>query len=86
MANREDHHKNNLVGSSPADFEKLGNAEMTVVLNAVSSGTVTVAKKGGKIVVEAAKKVKLKADFDPSLNVQTNGFLYRLKRHLKLLI
>ncbi|MER8254199.1 DNA/RNA non-specific endonuclease [Acinetobacter nosocomialis] len=66
--------KNNLVGSSPADFEKLGNAEMTVVLNAVSSGTVTVAKKGGKIVVEAAKKVKLKADFDPSLNVQTNGF------------
>ncbi|QEH31298.1 hypothetical protein FRD49_06300 [Acinetobacter nosocomialis] len=47
---------------------------MTVVLNAVSSGTVTVAKKGGKIVVEAAKKVKLKADFDPSLNVQTNGF------------
>ncbi|WP_309455265.1 DNA/RNA non-specific endonuclease [Acinetobacter sp.] len=66
--------KGNLVGNSPADFEKMGNAEMTTVLNAVSSGTVTVAKKGGKIVVEAAKKVKLKADFDPSLNVQTNGF------------
>ncbi|HHP0405572.1 DNA/RNA non-specific endonuclease [Acinetobacter baumannii] len=64
----------NLVGNSPAEFEKLGNAEMTTVLNAVSAGTVTVAKKGGKIVVEAAKKVKLKADFDPSLNVQTNGF------------
>ncbi|EPG8853588.1 DNA/RNA non-specific endonuclease [Acinetobacter baumannii] len=47
---------------------------MTTVLNAVSAGTITVAKKGGKIVVEAAKKVKLKGDFDPSLNVQTNGF------------
>ncbi|MDC5432924.1 filamentous hemagglutinin N-terminal domain-containing protein [Acinetobacter baumannii] len=75
----------NLVGNSPAEFEKLGNAEMTTVLNAVSAGTVTVAKKGGKIVVEAAKKVKLKADFDPSLNVQTNGFSLPPKTTLKVI-
>lgn len=75
----------NLVGNSPAEFEKLGNAEMTTVLNAVSAGTITVAKKGGKIVVEAAKKVKLKADFDPSLNVQTNGFSLPPKTTLKVI-
>jgi filamentous hemagglutinin len=55
--------KVNAVGDSPAEFEKLGNAEMTTVLNGISAllsaGTVTVAKKGGKIVVEAAKDANL---------------------------
>ena len=60
MANREDHHKNNLVGSSPADFEKLGNAEMTVVLNAVSSGTVTVAKKEAKLLLRLLRRLNLR--------------------------
>jgi len=53
--------KGNLVGNSPADFEKLGNAEMTTALNglsaAISAGTVTVAKKGGGIVIEAVKNI-----------------------------
>ena len=55
--------KVNAVGDSPAEFEKLGNAEMTTALNGISAllsaGTVTVAKKGGKIVVEAAKDANL---------------------------
>ncbi|WP_445117105.1 EndoU domain-containing protein [Acinetobacter sp. WZC-1] len=61
----------NTAGDTPAEFEKLGNVEMTVALNtltaAISAGAVTVAKKGGKIVLG------LKADFDPNLNVQVNG-------------
>ncbi|MDO7211697.1 DNA/RNA non-specific endonuclease [Acinetobacter nosocomialis] len=68
----------NTVGDTPAEFEKLGEADMALALNTlsglVSAGTVTVAKKGGKIVIDASKTIKLKADFDPSLNVQTNGF------------
>ena len=67
----------NTVGDTPAEFEKLGEADMALSLNALaglmSAGTVTVAKKGGKIVIDASKTIKLKADFDPSLNVQTNG-------------
>ena len=63
--------KGNLVGSSTSDFEKLGQAEMSATLNTLSgflsAGAVTVAKKGGKIVLG------LKADFDPNLNVQVNG-------------
>ena len=54
--------KGNLVGSNPAEFEKLGNAEMTLALNglsaALSAGTVTVVKKGATITVEAVKSIK----------------------------
>ncbi len=54
--------KGNLVGSSPAEFEKMGNAEMTTALNglsaAISAGTVTVVKKGATITVEAVKNIK----------------------------
>ncbi|WP_287912431.1 hypothetical protein [Acinetobacter sp.] len=53
--------KGNLVGSSPAEFEKMGNAEMTTALNglsaAISAGTVTVVKKGATITVEAVKNI-----------------------------
>ncbi|EOR07411.1 hypothetical protein F896_01784 [Acinetobacter genomosp. 15BJ] len=67
----------NTVGDTPAEFEKLGEADMALSLNAltglISAGSVTVVKKGGKVVIEAAKKVKLKADFDQNLNVQVNG-------------
>ena len=63
--------KENIAGNSSADFEKLGQAETSAVLNSLSGllsgGAVTVAKKGGKIVLG------LKADFDPNLNVQVNG-------------
>ena len=69
--------KENIAGNSSADFEKLGQAETSAVLNSLSGllsgGAVSVAKKGGKVVIEAAKKVKLKADFDQNLNVQVNG-------------
>lgn len=44
----------NMTGDTTADFEKLGNAEMATALNglsAISAGTVTVAKKGGGIIV-----------------------------------
>ncbi|MEB6478665.1 two-partner secretion domain-containing protein [Acinetobacter vivianii] len=63
--------KENIAGNSPADFERLGKAETSAVLNTLSGllsgGAVAVAKKGGKIVLG------LKADFDPNLNVQVNG-------------
>ena len=63
--------KENIAGNSSADFEKLGQAETSAVLNSLSGllsgGAVSVAKKGGKIVLG------LKADFDPNLNVQVNG-------------
>ena len=62
--------KGNLVGSSPAEFEKMGNAEMTTALNglsaAISAGTVTVAKKGSVIVIEAAKSTKRILQNDPA--------------------
>ena len=57
--------KENIAGNSSADFEKLGQAETSAVLNSLSGllsgGAVSVAKKGGKIVLG------LKADFDPKL-------------------
>lgn len=62
--------KGNLVGSSPAEFEKMGNAEMTTALNvlsaALSAGTVTVVKKGGTVVIEAAKSTKRILQNDPA--------------------
>jgi len=62
--------KVNAVGDSPAEFEKLGNAEMTTALNGISAllsaGTVTVAKKGGGIVIEATKSVKRILQNDPA--------------------
>ncbi|AMW79368.1 hypothetical protein AMD27_10980 [Acinetobacter sp. TGL-Y2] len=48
----------------------MGNAEMTTVLNglsvAISAGTVMVAKKGGGIVIEAAKSTKRILQNDPA--------------------
>ena len=62
--------KVNAVGDSPAEFEKLGNAEMTTALNGISAllsaGTVTVAKKGDGIVIEATKSVKRILQNDPA--------------------
>ncbi|MBU3848488.1 MAG: hypothetical protein H9855_16275 [Candidatus Acinetobacter avistercoris] len=53
--------KVNLVGDKTSDFEKLGNAEMTTALyalsGAVTAGTVTVVKKGATITVEAIKNI-----------------------------
>ncbi len=71
----------NTVGDTPAEFEKLGNVEMTVSLNAltaaISAGTVTVAKKGGGIVIEAAKDINRVLKNDPaklpSVNVSSSG-------------
>lgn len=60
----------NAVGDTPADFEKLGNAEMTAVLNGISglltAGTVTVVKKGGTITIEAVKNIKRVLQNDPA--------------------
>ena len=60
----------NIVGDTPAEFEKLGEADMTVALNvvsaAISAGGVTVAKKGGTVVIEAAKDVKRVLQNDPA--------------------
>lgn len=54
--------KVNAVGDTPAEFEKLGNAEMTAALNvlsgAFSAGIVTVSVKAGKIIVVAGKNLK----------------------------
>ena len=54
--------KVNLVGDKTSDFEKLGNAEMTTALyalsGAVTAGTVILVKKGATITVEAVKNVK----------------------------
>ena len=51
----------NALGSTPAEFERLGNAQMTTALNglstALSAGTVTVVKKGATITVEAVKNI-----------------------------
>nr|WP_228704193.1 VENN motif pre-toxin domain-containing protein [Acinetobacter gyllenbergii] len=71
----------NTVGDTPAEFEKLGNVEMTVSLNAltaaISAGTVTVAKKGGGIVIEAAKDINRVLKNDPaklpSVKVSSSG-------------
>ncbi|MCT9978149.1 VENN motif pre-toxin domain-containing protein [Acinetobacter sp. I-MWF] len=52
----------NMLGNTPADFEALGNAEMTTTINllsaAISAGAVTVVKKGGTITIEAVKNIK----------------------------
>ncbi|WP_325776080.1 hemagglutinin repeat-containing protein [Acinetobacter pollinis] len=52
----------NIAGDTPADFEKLGQAQMSSALNVISlilsQGAVTVAKNGVTVVVEAVGKIK----------------------------
>lgn len=60
----------NTLGSTPAEFERLGNAEMTTALNglsaALSAGAVTVVKKGGTVTIEAVKDIKRVLQNDPA--------------------
>ncbi|ATZ64503.1 hemagglutinin [Acinetobacter bereziniae] len=60
----------NTLGSTPAEFERLGNAEMTTALNglsaALSAGAITVVKKGGTVTIEAVKDIKRVLQNDPA--------------------
>lgn len=67
--------KARLTAKTQAEFEAAGKAELELkveIAGLILGGTGTTLKVGAKA-VDAVKKIKLKADFNPNLNVQTNG-------------